>query len=111
MPTRCDSFSQPPLAPDDLAAVSLGIAEERGLHRLVVDGRLGFEDETLPFELGLLRRHVIDPERHVADPALVDVRFVRRAGRMISSAIPWSSARKYPGGSPPLSSTTFSPKA
>ena len=36
------------------------------------------EDETLALKRGLSCRHVIDPERHVANPALVDVRLSSR---------------------------------
>src|SRR5437763_218481 len=73
-----NSFSQPPRAPDDLAAISLGIAKERRFDRIIVDGRLCLKDNTLALELGPGCRHVIDPESHVANPALVDVRLTDR---------------------------------
>ena len=64
--------TQPLAPPDDLAAVALGVAEERGLHRIVVGGGLGLEGDAAMLKLEPLGRHVVDPERHVADPALID---------------------------------------
>src|SRR3954468_7929732 len=66
------SLAQRPAPPEDLAAVAFRVAEEGGLHGRVVDDGVGLEDQPRTLQLGALPVHVIDQERDVADPSLID---------------------------------------
>jgi hypothetical protein len=92
------SLPQPAFSPDDLAAIAPRIFEEGRFQLVVVDRGLGLENDSQPLELDPLGSHVIDPERQMTDPALVD------------PGLTFGPAQNA-GGSPPLSKTTCIPSA